>query len=72
MKSPLWLVTNDGWIVEKYSSERLMITPFPQHVIFDPHTTELIISCDGSASVDFSHCTVGPGWKTCYTPPSAH
>ena len=71
MESPLWLVTYEGWIVKKHSpNTRLMIVPFPQHVIFDPRTTEVIISRDGSASVNFSDCIVGPGWEACYTPPS--
>ena len=73
MVSSLWLVTDQGWIVKRcYPDERLMMVPFPQHVVFDPHTTELVISRDGSASVNFSHCTVGPGWKACYTPQFVH
>ena len=72
MESPLWFVSNESWIMKRYPpNTRLMMVPFPQHVILTPYT-ELIISCDGSASVNFSRCTVGPGWEACYTPPSTH
>ena len=72
-ESPLWLVTDQGWVVKRYSpNKRLMMVPFPRYVVFDPCTTELVISRDGSASISFSCCTVGPGWAACYTPQSAH
>jgi hypothetical protein len=66
--SPPWILTDPGWIVKRYHpQDRLAIVPFPQHVVFDPHSTKLIISLDGSVSVDLSRCMLGPGWEACYT-----
>ncbi len=42
-ESSLWLVTDQGWIVKRYSpNKRLMMIPFPQHVVF---SMSLVTSC---------------------------
>ena len=71
--TPQWFLKDDGWIVNgDHAEDRLMVVPFPRTLVFDPRTTQVLISQEGSVSVDFSGCTLGPGWEACYTPRYLH
>ena len=69
IESPIqWSATDEGWILKKDTEDRLMMVTFPPHLVLDPRITQIQISQEPSATVNFSGCTLGPGWEACYTP----
>ena len=59
-----WVMDEDGWILS--GAERLVWVPSTiRNVLLCPHNL-LIISRNGSATISFRQCKVGPFWHECY------
>jgi WD40 repeat protein len=64
----LWVLDHDGWILSCPLAERLAWVPSTiSNVLLRPHNT-LILSRNGSATIDFTQCKLGTSWHECYTP----
>jgi WD40 repeat protein len=63
-----WIVTSQNWIVSPGNQDRLMwVPPEIGDVLHHPHCI-LVLSCNGSATVDFSRSKIGTEWAGYYTP----
>ena len=63
-----WMVAPDNWILGLPHHQHLMSVPMEiREVLHFPHNL-LIISRQGSATVDFVYPHIGMEWMGCYTP----
>ena len=74
----VWGLVNYDGLLWTYNSEKCHISSsgedllmwLPQGilpVLYHPYNS-LVISCQGSAKVDFQNCKIGSDWMNCYTP----